>query len=121
MSASLSRSDAANWNYRTEDQRLIIIKTKNLNDLTVAVLDVLTNLPFTIELQDRAVLESLVLEKEYLVELKVFTSTNLQGVNKEFTNFFESLDVDQQIEDFVKAFWVYPTKIRFELADIQEP
>jgi hypothetical protein len=121
MSASLSRPDAANWNYRITDQRLIIIKTKNLNAHKVAVLDVLTNLPFTLEVQDKAVLESLAVEKEYLAELKVFTSTNLQGVDKEFTNFFEALDIDQQTEDFIKAFWIYPTKIRFELADIEEP
>ena len=43
------------------------------------------------------------------------------GVDKDFIDFFEALDVDQNIEDFIKAYWVYPSKIRFELVDIEEP
>jgi hypothetical protein len=54
-------------------------------------------------------------DKEYLATLKVYTAKNLQGVDEEFINFFDAVDVDQNIEDFIKAYWVYPNKIRFEL------
>lgn len=121
MSASWSLSDAAEWNYRVTDHRLIIVKAKNVDVHKVAVLDVLTDLPFTIEVHERDVLESLTVEKEYLVDLKVYTSSNIEGVDQDFTSFFEALDIDQKIEDFINAFWVYPSKIRFELADIEEP
>ncbi len=43
------------------------------------------------------------------------------NVDKDFINFFEALDVDQSIEDFIKAYWIYPSKIRFELVEIEEP
>ena len=61
------------------------------------------------------------LEKEYLAQLKVYTSKNLEGIDKEFINFFDALDVDQALEDFIKAYWIYPSKIRFELVDVEEP
>ncbi len=121
MSASWSRSDSAEWNYRVTDRRLVIVKAKNVNVHKMAVLDVLTNLPFTIEVKEKDVLESLSPEKEYLVDLKVYSSTSVEDVDSEFTNFFEVLDVDQKIDDFINAYWIYPTKIRFELADIEEP
>lgn len=121
MSVSWSRSDYAEWNYRVTDRRLVILKAKNVNVHKMAVMDVVTNLPFTIEVHERDVLESLSTEKEYLVDLKVYSSTNLEDVDNEFINFFEVLDVDQKIEDFIRAFWIYPTKIRFELTEIEEP
>jgi hypothetical protein len=121
MSVSWSRSDYAEWNYRVTDRRLVILKAKNVNLHKMAVMDVVTNLPFTIEGHERDVLESLSTEKEYLVDLKVYSSTNVEDVDSEFVNFFEVLDVDQKIEDFIRAFWIYPTKIRFELVEIEEP
>jgi hypothetical protein len=121
MSASWSRSDAAEWNYRVTEQRLIIIENKSLETNKMAVLDEQMNLPFTIEVHEKNVLESLTLSKEYLASLKVYTASNVEGVEKEFTDFFKALDIDQTIEDFIKAFWIYPTKIRFELAGIEEP
>ena len=41
--------------------------------------------------------------------------------DKESHNFFDALDVDQAAEDFIKAYWVYPIKIRFELVEVEEP
>lgn len=121
MSASLTSPNAAEWNYRILDKRLVIVKTKNVSVHKVAVLDVLTNLLFAIEVQDEALLDNLAVDKEYLANLKVYTSTNLQGVDKDFINFFEAVDIDQEIEDFIKAYWIYPAKIRFELVDVEEP
>jgi hypothetical protein len=65
-------------------------------------------------------MEDLQPEKEYLAQLKVYSSKNLEGIDKEFFDFFDSLDVDQAFEDFIKAYWVYPGKIRMELAELHE-
>jgi len=119
LSASLNQE--SEWNYRKIDQRLIVIKTKNLDIRKAAALDVLTNLPFAINIPENIPMEDLQPEKEYLAQLKVYTSKDLDGVDMEFFNFFGALDVDQRIEDFIKAYWVYPSKIQFELADLEEP
>jgi len=121
MSASLNRPDSNQWNYRITDKRLVIIKTKNPNVRKAAVLDVLTKLSFAVEAQDETLLNSLGIEKEYWANLKVYTSTNLQDVDKDFISFFEAVDINQQIEDFIKAYWLYPSKIRFELFQAEEP
>lgn len=119
MSAALNQD--TDWNYRKIDQRLIVIKTKNEKVRKAAVLDVLTNLPFAINVPENIPMENLQPEKEYLAHLKVYTSNNLEGIDKDFINFFEALDIDQATEDFIKAYWIYPSKIRFELADLEEP
>ena len=119
MSASLNQE--TDWNYRKTDQRLIVVKTKNENVHKVAVLEVLTNLTFAINVPENIPMEDLQPEKEYLAQLKVFTSKSLEGIDKEFFNFFDALDVDQATEDFIKAYWIYPSKIRFELAEVEEP
>ena len=56
-----------------------------------------------------------------MANLKVYTAKNVASVDKDFINFFEALDVDQSTEDFIKAYWIYPNKIRFELAEMEEP
>jgi hypothetical protein len=119
MSAPLDME--SDWNFRILDKRLIVVKTKNESVHKVAVLDVLTNLTFAVEVPDTISMQELIAEKEYLTDLKVYTSKNLKGVDKDFINFFEDLDVDQSIEDFIKAYWIYPSKIRFELVDVEEP
>jgi hypothetical protein len=119
MSAPLDME--SDWNFRILDKRLIVVKTKNESVHKVAVLDVLTNLTFALEVPDTISMQELIAEKEYLTDLKVYTSKNLKGVDKDFINFFEALDVDQSIEDFIKAYWMYPSKIRFELVDVEEP
>ena len=98
-----------------------MIKTKNDNVRKAAVLDVLTNLRFAINVPENILMESLMPEKEYLAHLKVYTSKSLEGIDEEFVNFFDALDVDQTLEDFIKAYWIYPRKIFFELSDLEEP
>ncbi len=119
MSASFNQE--TDWNYRKTDQRLIVVKTKNENIHKAAALDVLTNLSFSIDIPENITIGDLLLEKEYLAQLKVYTSKNLEGIDKEFFNFFDAFDIDQAMEDFIKAYWVYPSKIRFELETIEEP
>jgi hypothetical protein len=119
MSASLDES--SDWNFRVYDKRLIVVKAKNEGARKVAVLDVLTNVPFAVEVPEMVSMKELTFGKEYLANLKVYTSKNLAGVDTDYTDFFEALDIDQSIEDFIKAYWIYPSKIRFELAEIEEP
>jgi len=118
---SASWDTASDWNFRVFDKRLIVVKTKNESVCKVAVLDVLTNLMFAVEVPERISMEKLSVEKEYLANLRVYSTKNVEGVERDFVNFFEALDIDQSIENFIKAYWVYPSKIRFELIDIEEP
>jgi hypothetical protein len=119
MSASLDIE--SDWNFRVFDKRLVVVKAKNESVRKVAVLDVLTNLPFAVEVPGMVSMQELSVDKEYLANFRVYTSKNLEGVDKDFTDFFEALDVDQSIEDFIKAYWIYPSKIHFELIDVEEP
>jgi len=112
---------ASDWNFRGFDKRLIVVKTKNESVHKVAVLDVLTNLMFAVELPDGISMQELIVDKEYLADLRVYTAKNVEGIDKDFVNFFEALDIDQSTEDFIRAYWVYPSKIRFELVHIEEP
>jgi hypothetical protein len=84
-------------------------------------MDVLTNLSFAIEIPENIESDKLELNKEYLAELNIYTSTDISGVEKDFYNFFDVVDVDQPTYDFIKAYWVYPSKIRFELVEVEEP
>jgi hypothetical protein len=118
---SLSFDAESNWNFRVFDKRLIVAKTKNENVRKIAVLDVLTNLMFSIEVPDMISMTELNLNEEYYVNLRVYTAKDVGNVDKEFISFFEASDIDQSIEDFIKAYWVYPSKIRFELVELEEP
>ena len=110
-----------NWNYRKIDQRRIVIKTKNQTVRKADALDLLTNLPISLNLLENISMVNLQLEKEYLAQLKVYTSKNLEGIDNEYVNFFDALDIDQSIEDFIIAYRSYPNKIRFDLVDVEEP
>ena len=121
MSASLDT--ATDWNFRVFDKRLIVVKSKSESEgvRKAAVLDVLTNLTFAVEVPDMISLDELNLDQEYMANLRVYTTKNAEGIDADFINFFEAIDVDQSIEDFIKAYWVYPSKIRFELVEVEEP
>jgi hypothetical protein len=122
LSATLtSDKEEKDWNFRLNTQRLIIVKTINTNVGKIAAQDVLLNLPFALDLPANFAIDSLQINKEYLAFLKVYTSKNLQGIDKEFISFFNALDIDQNVDDFIKAYWVYPAKIRFELIEVEEP
>jgi hypothetical protein len=59
------------------------------------------------------------IEKRFLATLKVYTLKNVEDVRSEFMAFFEILDVDQNFENFVKAYWMYPNYIIFESIEIE--
>jgi hypothetical protein len=52
-------------------------------------------------------------------QLKVNTSESLEGIYEEYINSFNALDVDQAFENFIRAYWIFPDKIRFDLADLK--
>jgi hypothetical protein len=108
MSASTIESD---WNFRLIEKRLVVVKTKSEPARKIAVIDVLSNLMFTVQVTEAIDIQKLVANIEYLFTLNVYTSKNLEEVNKDFISFFEAVDINQDIEDFIKAYGIYPTKI----------
>ena len=119
MSASLDkRSD---WNYRSVDSRHVVVKGKSNDVRKVSVIDVLTGLPFPLEARTDFDMQSLEIEKGYFATFKIYTLKKVEGVPADFVEFFEVLDVDQKTEDFIKAYWLYPNYIRFELVEAESP
>jgi hypothetical protein len=122
LSASLNVE--SDWNFRTLEKRLVIVKTKAENVGKVAVLDVTTNLMFTLEVKENVSttpISQLTAGKEYLFNIRVLTSKNLDDVKPDAISFFETVDIEQSMDDFIKAYWLYPTKIRFQLTEAEEP
>ena len=108
------------WVYRIFDRRIIAVKAKNEEVRKVAAIDLATNLPFSIEVPAEVSLDSVEIEKEYYSSLKVYTARKIdETVPKDFVEFFEVLDVDQSIDDFIKVYWLYPKLIRFELVEAE--
>jgi hypothetical protein len=118
LSAALNQE--TEWNFRILDKRLVTVKTKSEGIRKIAVLDVLTNLMFTVHASEAVDMQTIAPNTEYLFSLNVYTAKNPGDINKDFVNFFEAVDIDQDMEDFIKAYWVYPTKIRFELIEVEE-
>lgn len=122
MSASLNIE--SDWNFRILEKRLVVVKTKAENIGKVAVLDVLTNMMFTVEIKDKVSqtpINQLNAGKEYLFNIRVLTSKNLDDVKEDAISFFEAVDIEQSMDDFIKAYWLYPSKIRFQLTEAEEP
>ncbi len=118
MSAALN--EETEWSFRILEKRLVVVKTKSESARKIAVQDVLTNLMFMVHASEAVDMQKLEANSEYLFNLNVYTSKNVGGVKEDFVNFFEAVDIDQEMEDFIKAYWVYPTKIRFELVEVEE-
>jgi hypothetical protein len=118
----MSASDVSGeWSFRVYAQRLVTVKAKSEIARKAAVHDAATNLEFAVEVPDKFSMGQLSVGGQYLADLRVYTQKNLEGVNKEFLSFFEAVDVNQDVEDFIKAYWVYPRKIRFELDGLEQP
>ena len=112
-------STSSNWVYRIFDRRTVSIKAKNDEVRKIAAIDLATNLPFAIEVPSNMSMESFELEKAIYASLKVYTAQNVEGVSSEYVEFFKVIDVDQTTEDFIKAYWLYPKLIKFELVEIE--
>ncbi len=107
------------WNYRITASRQVTVKAKNAKVRKVSVVDVLTNAPFPLEAPADFPMESLDMQKGYYATFKVYTLKNVKDVASDFVEFFATVDVDQSVEDFIKAYWLYPNYIRFELAEAE--
>ncbi len=82
-------------------------------------MDVLKGLPVVFMVSDDVSVEAIEVEKKYDATISVYTVKDTGGVAKEYLGFFEVLDVDQSFEDFVKAYWMYPDRIMFELTSAE--
>ncbi len=118
MSASLVENE---WNFRIIEKRLVLVKSKNEATRIIVALDFHTNMVFTVEAAAAVDMEDITLDCEYLFTINVYTAKNLDDVEKNFIGFFEAVDVDQEMEDFIKANLIYPDKIHFELVEVEEP
>lgn len=103
------------WNYRAIATRPILVKAKNDRLRKAVAIDLLSSMPFAFEISNEISAEAVEVEKQFSATLKVYTSKNVQDVDSEFIEFFEVLDVDQKFENFIRAYWIYPTLIVFEL------
>ncbi len=95
------------------------MKAKNDQVRKVSVVDILTNAPFPLEAPEEFPMDSLVVEKTYYATFKVYTLKNVKDVASDFVEFFTAADVDQRVEDFIKAYWLYPNYTRFELVEAE--
>ncbi|MCW4000745.1 MAG: hypothetical protein NWE93_10940 [Candidatus Bathyarchaeota archaeon] len=118
MSASEVDSE---WNFRIVENRLVTVKAVNQETRKIAVEDAQTKLLFTADASDAIEIKGIEAKKQYLFTVNVYTSKRLSDVKEDFLGFFEAVDVDQEMEDFIKAFRFYPTKLRFELVEAAEP
>jgi hypothetical protein len=115
LSGSLDKQ--SDWNYRTVDSRRILVKGKSDDLRKISAIDVLTGLPFPLEAPTDFNKQSLEKEKGYFVTFKIYTLKRVEEVPADFVEFFKVLDVDQKTEDFIKAYWLYPRYIKFELVE----
>ncbi len=107
------------WSFRIEAIRQIVVKARNDQVRKVSVVDVLTNAPFPLETRKDFPQESLEVQRNYYATFKVYTLKDVKDVAADFVDFFEAVDVDQSVEDFLKAYWLYPNYIRFELVEVE--
>ncbi len=107
------------WNFRIEASRQVTVKAKNDQVRKVSAVDILTNAALPLEAPEDFPLGSLEVQKSYFVTFRVYTLKNVKDVGSDFVEFFEAVDVDQSVLDFIKAYWLYPDYIRFELVEAE--
>ena len=113
-----SSENKTDWVFRKSDRISVYIKAKNAQVRKLAAIDLSTNLPFGIDVPENVSVEDVKVEKAYLAALKIYTARNVEGVAPEYIEFFNVLDVDQISEGFIKAYWIYPKYIKFELVEV---
>ncbi len=118
MSASLGSKDI-DWNFRIFAQRSVYVKAKNLDLRKVTANDLITNTSMAMTVPQDFPIESVEIEKEYLASLSVYTLKSSKGIDEGYTEFFEVLDVDQSVEDFIKVYGLYPNHVKFVLTQLE--
>jgi hypothetical protein len=81
--------------------------------------DLVTNLPIAVDVPAEVAFESLEVEKEYFASMKVYTTQKTEEVPPDFTEFFKAVDVDHSMEEFIKAYWLFPKMIKFEIVEAE--
>lgn len=117
MSAALNRG--SDWNYRINASRQVTVKAKNDTVRKISAIDVLTNLPFPLEVPQDFQMGTVDVGKAYFVTFKVYTLKKAPDLSSDFVEFFQVLDVDQPVEDFLKAYRLFSNYIRFELVEAE--
>jgi hypothetical protein len=117
--STFSTFKGSNSNYRISATRPILVKAKNDRMRKAVAIDLSSDLPFAFEIPENVSVEAVEVEKRFSATFKVYTLKNLEGVESEFVEFFEVLDVDQSFEDFIKVYWLYPNYVAFELTRIE--
>jgi len=116
---SATHDQQSDWNFRLLDSRQVKIKGKSDDVHRVSVIDILTGLPFPLLAATDFPMDSLDIDKTYFATFKVYTLKKVEGMPADFVEFFEILDVNQSVVDFIKAYWLYPKHIRFELVEAE--
>jgi len=115
----LNSKPEAQWVFRIFNRRLLTVKAKNMQVRKISALDAATNIPFSIDAPKDVSIEDVEMEKTYFASLKIYTARNVQDIEPGFMEFFQVLDVDQPVENFITAYWAYPKLIRFELVEVE--
>ena len=105
------------WNYRIVASRQIAVKAKNDKARRISAIDLLTKLPFLLVAPMDFPIDTLQVDKGYFATFKIYTLKNVKEVPSDLVEFFAAVDVDQNVEDFIKAYWLYPSYIKFELVE----
>jgi hypothetical protein len=116
---TISSEKIMDWVYRIFDRRTISVKAKNDQVRKMAAVDLLTGLPFAVDVPMGLSLEDIKIDKTYFASLKVYTAQETGDVQADFVEFFKVLDVDQSMDDFIKAYWLFPKLIKFELVEVE--
>ncbi len=116
---SVSPKSSNDWVYRIFERRTVSIKAKNLAVRKIAAIDLQTSLPFGIEVPTDISMENIEIDNAYFTSVNVYTARDVTGVALENIDFFKVVDVDQSMEDFIKAYWLYPKLIKFELVEVE--
>jgi hypothetical protein len=111
---------ADQWNFRIFDRREILVKSKQKGNRRIYAEDTLTKKSLILELVEDVPENSVELGKMYTARIKVYTSKSAEGVDTNFVELFQVLDVDRPIEDFLEAACRYPDFVRFELVEIED-
>lgn len=114
-----SLNEYGNWIFRVKERILVNILSIDKRTRKITLRDPRRSLPISVDISKNISLTNLLVGKEYLVNLKIYTSKDLQDVDGDFISFFEEVDVDQSIDNFIKAYWIYPTKIKFKVESIE--
>ncbi len=119
MILAITSEFESDWIYRVFDRRIISVKAKNDHIHKIAAIDLLTNLPFSVDVVKELQMKNFEVEKTYFARIKVYVAREIQGEAPEHVNFFEELDQNQTVDDFIKAYWLYPKLIKFEVTEAE--